>query len=202
MNEQVIKLREEIIEDAKAKAERIVARAKNDADAVISKARAASKARHEERMDEAKAIADKQYKAIVSSIDMEVTRRWLLCQEACIDKVLKEALDTAEAVSGEARVASLTSLAREAMAAIGNVGCTVRVSEKDAGLVTSAWLSQQAQALFGADATADFQVTIDNTLDGGLVFTSNDGKKSFDNSYACRLARMHDELRLLLVNGK
>lgn len=200
MNEQELKLQQEIISEAKTKAERIVARARNDADAVIAASREAAEKKHQERLAEARETAAKDARTLLSGIDMEIARRWLLRQEQCIDDVLRQALQDAEATTGDARRQALEGLAREAFAALGDGPCTVRVGQADQAIVTAEWCALQARAVF-PESTAAFTVQVDDALAGGLVITTVDGRKSFDNTFARRLARMHDELRLLLVNG-
>ena len=107
----------------------------------------------------------------------------------------------AEAAEGDRREASLQALAREAMAAIGNESCRVRVGKAASSVVTADWLAAQAKEVFGAEASATYAVEQDDSLPGGIVFVSEDGRKTFDNTYLRRLERMRSELRLIIVNA-
>ena len=78
MNEQESKLHEEIIAEAKSKAEHLLARARNEADGVIGAAREAARQKREERLAEAREVAAKRSHAIVSGVELETARRWLL----------------------------------------------------------------------------------------------------------------------------
>ena len=200
MNEQESKLHEEIIAEAKSKAEHLLARARNEADGVIGAAREAARQKREERLAEAREVAAKRSHAIVSGVELETARRWLLRQESCIDEVLAEALKEAEGVEGARREASLRSLALEALRAIGDASCAVRVSPGVSEVVTPAWLSALASEVYPGSSSS-FTVTTDASLGFGLVLETSDGRRSFDNTCRRRLERVRDGLRLMLAEG-
>jgi len=198
MNEQETKLQDEIFAEARAKAERVVARAKNDADGILASGRRAAQERHEARLKEVGDLADSQCKSMLIGIDMEINRRWLKRQEACIDALLAEALADAEALQGAEREAMMGQLTREAFQAMGNVPCQAVVSAQDRGLVTAQWIQEQLRGIF-PDGVAAIDVVADDTVKGGIVLKASDGSRTFDNSLKTRLVRLHDELRLLTL---
>lgn len=200
MSEQESKLHEEIIAEARSKAEHQLARARNEADAVLEAARKAAREKREARLKEARELAAKRSHAIVSGVELETTRRWLQKQEACIDAELNQALAEAEAVTGARREDALRQLAREALQAIGDVSCTVTVSPADSSLVTPDWLSAIMVELY-PESKSTFTVAPDNAIRCGVVVASDDGRKSFDNTCRRRLERLRDQLRLLLADG-
>ena len=202
MNQQEDKLQGEILEDAKTKAERLIARAKNDADAVILNAQKEAEEKHRQRIQDAQQEAQSQTKTILAGIQMEISRRWLAKREQCIDNVLGKALEDACRATPDQRRQALMALAREAIRAIGNQPCKVTVSQQDQDIATPQWLADLAGETLGGQEPPQYTVTADQTMDGGIRLQTVDGRRTFDNSFQLRLSRMKDQLRLLLVNGK
>ena len=196
-NQQESRLRDEILADAHAKAENIIAQAQKDADDIVAKANEASEARRTQRLDEARALAGLRTKTILGDIDMELSRRWLKRQEECIEALLQEALSACLSTTGERRVTSFRALAAEALTAIGSgVSCEVRVNPSDMSFVTSQWLRDIASEIFGSEDSAEYTVKSDERVNGGLAFAAVDGSCMFENTYAKRLSRMKEQLRV------
>jgi vacuolar-type H+-ATPase subunit E/Vma4 len=193
----VNKLEEEILADARNKAERILARAQNDADKLRAEAEALIARKREERLREAEAIAETRAKAILVEVQQDIRRHWLLQREKCLDELLELALKQASQAAGEERTASLRGLAAEALQALGPVPCLVDIAPADAALVSPAWLLELARELFGPQTAVAFTVRPDPAIGGGLRFTALDQSRSFDNTYASRLRWMKTELRNL-----
>ena len=197
MNPQEDKLQAEILSDAKTRAERIIARANNDADKALKQAAEEIERNRQERLAEAAAEAEMKCRSILVDIQQETRRRWLLASESCLAGFLREALAAVERSDGIDRARSLTLLAREALAAIGPGDCEVVVGPADAAQATPEWLVAQARELFGADDASRYTVRTAPALRGGLIISSADGRRRFDNSYAVRLKRLWEELRSL-----
>ncbi|HPY91436.1 MAG TPA: V-type ATP synthase subunit E family protein, partial [Lentisphaeria bacterium] len=117
MNPQEDKLQAEILSDAKTRAERIIARANNDADKALRQAAEEIERNRQERLAEASAEAEMKCRSILVDIQQETRRRWLLASESCLAGFLREALAAVERSDGIDRARSLTLLAREALAA-------------------------------------------------------------------------------------
>jgi len=192
---QVNKLETEILADAKAKAERTVARAQNDADTLRTEAQNLATRKREERLREAEAQADARARAILVDVQQEARRHWLLQREKCLESLLGQALEQAFQASGEERSQSLRNLAVEALQTLGPTPCLVEIAPADAALVTPAWLQNLAAELFGPQTAIDFTVQINPDLRGGLQCTTPDQARRFDNTYASRLRWMKTELR-------
>ncbi len=195
MNPQEDKLQAEILSDAKTRAERLIARANNDADKARQQAAEEIERNRQERLAEATAEAESKCRSIVVDIQQETRRRWLLASESCLAAFLREAQAAVERGDGIDRARSLTLLAREALAAIGPGDCEVVVGPADAALATPEWLTTLARELFGANDASRYAVRTDPSLRGGLIVSSADGRRRFDNSYATRLKRLWDDLR-------
>lgn len=194
------KLRQEILGDAKLKAERIIAKARNDAEAALKKAIVDAENNRLSRLDEAKADAENKAKSIRIEVQRETRRHWLLKREQCLDDMFASALDAAEKTGGQEHEKSMRMLAEEAIAALGQENMIVSFPETDAELVTEAWLKEIAEAVFGSDNRAAFKLAPSSNVPAGLLFTTVDGRKTFDNTYASRLLVMKDDLRLIAVD--
>lgn len=193
------KLREEIMGDARLKAERIIARAKNEAQKTISAAEAEVAAKRKERLQEANEEADAKCHSILLDIQHESIRHWLLRREQCIEKMFQQALKIASETAGQKHETSLRQLAEEALEAIGPAPMRVRFNSKDASIITEPWLQKIAHGLFGEKADLA-RFTLDPAEDApvGIAFETLDGQRTFDNSYAARLMHARDDLRIAL----
>ena len=198
-NHQEDKLRQEILGDAKLNAERIVARAKNEAQKTIDAAQAEVDQKRAERLREANEDIDAKCHSIMLDVQRESTRHWLLQREQCIDDMFQEAVRQAAETVGEAHENSLRQLAEEALAAIGPAPVRVIFNSKDVAIVTEAWLHAIAEKLFGEKASqVQFTLEPGDDAPAGIAFATLDGTRTFDNSYAARLRNMKDTLRIAL----
>jgi vacuolar-type H+-ATPase subunit E/Vma4 len=193
------KLREEIMGDARLKAERIIARAKNEAQKTIAAAEAEVASKRRERLQEANEEADSKCQSILLDVQRESTRHWLLRREQCIEEMFQQALKIAAETTGKEHEASLRQLAEEALAAIEPAPMRVRFNAKDSGIITEPWLRKIADALFGENSEkASFILEADENTPTGIILETLDGARTFDNSYAARLQHTRDDLRTAL----
>ena len=196
--EQEQRLRDEIIGDAKAKAERLLARARNDAAKIVDRAKREAEAKRKERMAEVEKDMKQKCGAIVRGVETELKRHWLAGREERLEAMLATALEKAASTTGEAHIRSMTLLAKEAILALGPCHVEVHFPEKDAELVTEEWLAAIASDLFEHDAEYSFRLRPSAKAPSGLRFITMDGRKEFDNTYASRLEKMKDSIRVLL----
>jgi len=193
------KLRQEILGDAKTKAERMLARAHNEAEKNISKARDDAAKKREARLADAERDIESKCKAILMDVERESRRHWLLGLEVRIDEMLQMALQAASQTTGELHVKSMTMLAEEALRAIGPAAMTVTFPTQDSTLVTRQWLQAIAEKVFGTGHSASFTLNPQPEALPGISFITDNGQRTFDNTYASRLDKMRDQLRLLVV---
>ncbi len=196
--EQEQRLRDEIIGDAKAKAERLLARARNDATKIVDRAKREAEAKRKERMAEVEKEMAQKCGSIVRGVETELKRHWLAGREERLEAMLATALEKAASTTGEAHSRSMALLAKEAILALGPCHAQVYFPEKDAGLVTDEWLSSIAKEALPKDADFAFQLCPSPDAPDGLRFVTLDGGKEFDNTYASRLQKMKDGIRVLL----
>ena len=196
--EQEQRLRDEIIGDARAKAERLLARARTDAARIVDRARRDAEAKRKERMAEVEKEMAQKCGAIARSVENELKRHWLAGREERLEAMLAAALEKAVASTGEAHIRSLTLLAKEALLALGPCHAEVHFPGQDASIVTEEWLASIAKDAFGQNADFSFQLRPSADAPAGLRFMTLDGRREFDNTYASRLQKMKDSIRVLL----
>jgi vacuolar-type H+-ATPase subunit E/Vma4 len=193
------KLKQELLADANAQAAEIMARAQEEADRMIEQARRHAAERREARLAAAMEEAEKRCRSIFADIELETSRRWLRKQEACIDELLQTALAKADKAEGFDRASSLASLAKEALAAIGDRDCSVFFNPADEVVVTRDWLQKLSREVYPG-STSVYVLKADPSIDGGIVLETKDGARQVDNSYRTRLLRMKDGLRLVAIS--
>ena len=193
------KLKQELLADANAQAAEIMARAQEEADRMIEQARRHAAERREARLAAAMEEAEKRCRSIFADIELETSRRWLRKQEACIDELLQTALAKADKAEGFDRASSLASLAKEALAAIGDRDCSVFFNPADEVVVTRDWLQKLSREVYPG-STSVYVLKADPSIDGGIVLETKDGERQVDNSYRTRLLRMKDGLRLVAIS--
>jgi len=193
------KLKQELLADANAQAAEIMARAQEEADRMIEQARRHAAERREARLAAAMEEAEKRCRSIFADIELETSRRWLRKQEACIDELLQTALAKADKAEGFDRASSLASLAKEALAAIGDRDCSVFFNPADEVVVTRDWLLKLSREVYPG-STSVYVLKADPSIDGGIVLETKDGARQVDNSYRTRLLRMKDGLRLVAIS--
>jgi vacuolar-type H+-ATPase subunit E/Vma4 len=193
------KLKQELLADADAQAAEIIARAQEEADKMIAQARQNAAEKREARLAAAAEEAEKQCRTIFADIELETNRRWLRKQESCINDLLLTALAKVDKAEGFDRTASLASLAKEALAAIGDRDCAVSFNPADEAIVTRDWLQKLSREIYPG-STSVYVLKADPSIDGGIVLETKDGARQVDNSYKTRLQRMRDELRLVAIS--
>ena len=193
------KLKQELLADANAPAADLMARAQEEADRMIEQARRHAAERREARLADAMEEAEKRCRSIFADIELETSRRWLRKQEACIDELLQTALAKADKAEGFDRASSLASLAKEALAAIGDRDCSVFFNPADEVVVTRDWLQKLSREVYPG-STSVYVLKADPSIDGGIVLETKDGARQVDNSYRTRLLRMKDGLRLVAIS--
>ena len=192
------KLKQEILSEAQAEAEKTTARAQAEADRIVDRARRNAEKKRNALLAEATAEAERQNQSLFAGIDMEMSRRWLLKREACIDDLLQTALAKADKAEGFDRAASLASLAKEAIHKIGGRDCTVAFNPIDGNIVTAAWIQGLSKEIY-PESTYTYTLKPDSSVDGGIVLETTDGARQVDNSYRTRLQRMKDSLRIVIA---
>ena len=196
MESQEERLREEILADAKRRADKILARARSDGESAAARARRANERRRKSALAEAQASGEQKRRNILQGVETEKRRMWLQRREECIDEVLAAVRARAEGLEAGSpeRAAALAALAEEAFASVGAAAqLRVAVNPADAALATPTWLRER-----GAGA-AECAVEADPRIGGGIRVATPDGRLFYDNTFAARLKRLRERFRTELA---
>lgn len=199
MQEQENRLQQEILQDARRKAERALERARRDADALAKAVQTRAAEARETALAKAREEGASRARAVTAGIRHQVQREWLGRREAVLAEALQRALTEVEHGSEVDPVRSLGALLREAVAALGTrEGLIVRVRPADEGRLRDAVLPALA---LPAGTVRSWTVVADPDLGGGLVVETADGRRRCDQTYAARLARLRAELRQAIARA-
>ena len=201
MQEQETKLQQEILQDARHKAERTVERAHQEAERSLQAVRSEQARAAEALQTKTGTDARARARSVLASIQHDVHKQWLRRRETVLDQVLGEALQRAEQGTGLDRRRSLFERLAEALAVMGSdTPVAIAVSAQDAPFLDAALLAAVARQLAaGADAPARWSVAVDPELASGFVLSSADGRRRFDQTFAARLARLKGGLRQVVA---
>lgn len=199
MHEREDKLRQEILNDARRKAERTVERAKRDADKALGAARKRQEAMREARIRKAERIAADKCRALHASIGQELQKEWLQRREKVLDDLFDEILAGLEAGAGVDQEESLAELVEEATAAVGPGELVVHIRPADKAKLTEERLAEIAErALPDSAGSVTFTIVESAEADAGVIVTTTDNRRHFDNTYATRLQYLRPELRVMI----
>lgn len=194
MEQNENRLRQEILDEAARRAERIVARAKSAADADFRKAEADTAGMREKQRQQALAEAAAMKSEAALATQEEIRNRWLRMREECIAAAIQGALADAEALpAGDARrMASLAVLIPAAVASVARREVVVRISPADMPFITDEWLKLHLPE----NAVAIRQ---DDGIRAGAVAESTDGRMACDNTLSGRTQRDYGRLRRIIA---
>lgn len=195
-------LAEEIVEDARKRAERTIARTQAEVEKIVAQARADAEAQAKKIRTEAEQRARRKAEMIVRMVDQEVARRKLRAREAVVQQVLDEAKKRLDAMSGDEYKRSLIQLAAAAMREMPCEEFLVHVSTQAEDHIAPAWLvAEMGKALSEHGRKALIQVELRADLPKGVVVKSVDGRLQWDNTFDTRLKRLRAGLRRRIVPG-
>ena len=185
------RLQQEILTEARNRADKIVARANSAAATAKARAEKDAQALRERTLEQTRKEAAVKARNIIQGIWMEERKMWLRKREECLTEFFQSLLKDAQELRADdqSRVKSLEKLAKEALEALEASEMVVSVSEKDLTLVTPQWIAAQA----GREVQAT--VTADKAILGGIRIATPDGLRVYDNTYAGRMARLQENFR-------
>ncbi len=185
------RLQQEILSEAKKRASRLVARATADAAQARERWEKDSAQVRENTLARSRQEAERDARNLLQGVWMEERRLWLRKREECLQAFFQSVLEEAAGLPADDRDrrASLESLAREALLAMGDREMKAQVAEKDLALATPQWLSQLA------GRPLSLQVEADPAVAGGIRLVALDGSRTYDNTYGARLGRLQEEFR-------
>jgi vacuolar-type H+-ATPase subunit E/Vma4 len=195
-------LAEEILEDARKRAARALARSKAEAAKIKTDAEAEAKAEAEKIRAEAEQRAKRRAEMIVRTVEQEVARRKLRAREAVVQQVMDEAKKQLDALSGDEYRRSVVRLAVAAMRAMPCEEFHALVSARSEDKIEPAQLvAEMEKALQGQGRKVFIEVDLRADLAKGAVVKSADGRLQWDNTFDSRLKRLRSGLRRRIVPG-
>jgi len=198
MPEQAEKLRQEILADARRRAERNRKRAEQEAQKIVREAEQAVERLRRERLAQAEHEAEQVARTILAGVDQEVRRNRLRRRERVIQEVYRKALASLRDAPPEKTRRILARLITMALQQIGpNQAVRVHVRPDQADVITSDLMASCARQAFGESAVApEFEVTPDEDIrTGGVLVETKDGRLLCDNTFEARLQRLDLDVR-------
>lgn len=185
---------EEIIGDAKKKAQRTQRRAEREARQAVEKAEKEAGGIRQSVAQDAQQRAEKEKDIILATIDLDARRLKMESEE----RLITEAFDAAKTQMMNKQSydypAALARLVAAACDAIGGDAFCVSLSEDDQAQGGLDALSRGVAEQLGRKVTLKLDDT-PSPIKAGAMVRSEDGRRAVDNSFDGRLARMREDLR-------
>ncbi len=181
MSQVVAKLGDEILEEARAEAQRRIAKAEEEAKKIIEEA----KARAKEIVEEEKAKAEEEAKLlerrILSETRRKVSMKILEEKNRLIREAFREAYEKLKNVKNNLYAKSILHLIEASAPTIGSETVEVRFNRKD---------MERANKLLKGVKLSNVKLTVGKepieTI-GGFVLTTSDGRIRVDQTFEARL---------------
>jgi len=188
------KLEEEILADARRRADRIIKRAKREAEKIAEQGEKAAQeeakriiARFAERAERMAAVAR-------ASVDIEIEKKRLARQEQAIQSIFEEAmkkLGDKRSYDYKTAVINLASYAIRKMA--GN-DLTIRLDKSDKTFADNSLVDAIKERV--KEKAINLKVSSSaSSIGAGVLVESADGRQLYDNSFEKRLKRLREPLR-------
>lgn len=193
------KLHEEILSDARMEAEKIVFRAKQDAEAFLTNAAAEANRVGQERLDQAREEAARRSALILSVVTVETDRFRAARIEALLESVYDEArqrlLDREDFEYRE----TVINLASNAISRMAGSAFVVKLPDTEKTTVGNN-LADEIVRRVGQPVSITISYEQD-TAGGGVVVEDAEAHQLWDNRLLRRLARLWPELRRQIALG-
>jgi len=194
--EQEARLKEEILLDARKKADHLLERARQDAGKLVAAVETRLAKERQEALAQAGREADARAHAIIAGIRHEVQKNWLRRRERLMDAAFAEALARVTGGTDAERAQSLPQLLEEGVQAIGpESGIVITVQPADVAILAPEVLRDVARRAGAAEVADSWKVTADPSCHGGIIIVSADGRRRVDQTHAARLGRLKAGLR-------
>jgi len=199
MSEQ--KIKEEILKDARAKAEKILAKARSHEEQILAKAKNEAGDYYNTAIREAQAKAEQEKKRIFGNLPLEEQRIVRRARENAIEKAVQAAFQTISRGEKFDYPASLRLLITEGALALGEDAIICRIRKEDEQIFSEAFVRSIQDVISAQSHTeAKIQVVADSEQrNAGVILESADGRKVFDNTFHARFKRIKDEIRLKIA---
>ncbi len=187
------RLQEKLIENAKKEAEEIIRKAEEEARKIIENA----EKEYEEKVEKVKEkiISDAKRRAEEIIVDAKIRARMILAEEKknIVEQVFRRVEEIVKSGRFNRRE-SLYNLLKESISEIALSNIRVIVSREDEKLVKE--LKKQLEKELNVKIV---EIKVTNSISGGVIVESLDGRIRIDNSYEERLESARSKLAPLIV---
>jgi vacuolar-type H+-ATPase subunit E/Vma4 len=190
-------LAEEIMADARLKADRARSRGEKDAEKIRDRAAREADGARKTVLEQARERSEREGAIIIAGIEVEAKRQALELKERSVHEVLDLAREMLAQGQGYDRRASLGLLAAEAVAAMRATSIVLEVSPTDKETVGPDFVGDVCRRA-GREAHLELR---EADIPGGVIATSADGREIYDNSFPARLRRLTPALRVSIADG-
>jgi vacuolar-type H+-ATPase subunit E/Vma4 len=187
----------EVIADAERRAERIRRRGERDAQHIREAAEKEAREASEAVLADARQRAGDVSKMVLATLAVEEQKATLSLKEEIIQKALDAAWQKPLAKDGYDYRGTLVRLAASAVSGMPGDEFTLELGEDDRGRIREDVCRsiEQAVAAQGGRAVHVHLSPTYSSIGGGCVVSGENGRLRYDNSFAARRRRLHDEMR-------
>ena len=200
MGEQIEKIEEIIINEAKAKAEEIITKAKEKAQKILDEAKREAEKEVNEIINRRKVDAEARARRIISEARLEARLKLLNAKEEVISNAFDTALERLKEFCQTPEYKEvLENLIKDAAITIGGGNLEVLLSENTN---IEPGLSKIAKEVEKQTGTATSIVISKDKVKsiGGAIVRSLDQSFTVDNTFEARLERVREQLRVRVAN--
>ena len=200
MGEQIEKIEEIIINEAKAKAEEIITKAKEKAQKILDEAKREAEKEVNEIINRRKVDAEARARRIISEARLEARLKLLNAKEEVISNAFDAALERLKEFCQTPEYKEvLENLIKDAAITIGGGNLEVLLSENTN---IEPDLSKIAKEVEKQTGTATSIVISKDKVKsiGGAIVRSLDQSFTLDNTFEARLERVREQLRVSVAN--
>ena len=200
MGEQIEKIEEIIINEAKAKAEEIITKAKEKAQKILDEAKREAEKEVNEIINRRKVDAEARARRIISEARLEARLKLLNAKEEVISNAFDTALERLKEFCQTPEYKEvLENLIKDAAITIGGGNLEVLLSENTN---IEPDLSKIAKEVEKQTGTATSIVISKDKVKsiGGAIVRSLDQSFTVDNTFEARLERVREQLRVSVAN--
>ena len=190
-------LSEEILSDARRRAERTIKRAERSGGKILDRAKDEAEKVRDRVLEQAETRMERERHTFDSTLTLEERMRRLKAQGELLDEVFARALEHLEGRDGVDCPRVVRELAVEAVLAMTGDAFVVRLGPDDLKSMKGKLPAEVAAAVHEASGREVRVSAAERAapITGGVIVETADGRQRFDNSFAGRLRRMADELR-------
>jgi vacuolar-type H+-ATPase subunit E/Vma4 len=187
------KLCEEILADARMESEKIIFRAKQDAEAFLTNAAAEADHLRRERLDQARAEATRRRTLILAQVPVEANRTRAARIEALLESVYEEARKRLLAREGFEYREAVIDLASHAIQQMAGAVFVIKLSDTEKSLIGDNLADEIARRV-GRPVRISLSYEQDSA-GGGVVVQDAETHQLWDNRFLKKLDRLWPELR-------